>query len=66
MMTDSRQLPLPVNTSLRYLRALSLDQSRGRLVVGEVKVRRECWYLTTSPTLEHSLIDDDVILILPN
>jgi len=25
MMTDSRQFPLPVNTSLRYPRALSLD-----------------------------------------
>jgi len=35
MMTDSRQLPLPVNTSLRSPVALSLDQSRGRLVVGK-------------------------------
>jgi len=35
MMTDSRQFPLPVNTYLRFLYTLSLDQSRGRLVVGE-------------------------------
>ena len=34
-LTDSRQLPLPVNTSLRYPVAVSLDQSRGRLYVGE-------------------------------
>jgi len=34
MMTDSRQLPPPVNT-LQYPYALSLDQSRGRVVVGD-------------------------------
>ena len=34
-LTDSRQLPLPVNTSLNRPRAVSLDQSRGRLYVGE-------------------------------
>jgi len=35
MMSDSRQLPLPVNTSLHNPAALSLDKSRGRLIVGE-------------------------------
>jgi DNA-binding beta-propeller fold protein YncE len=34
-LTESRHLPLPANTDLRYPIAVSLDQSRGRLYVGE-------------------------------
>jgi len=61
MMTDSRQLPLPVNTYSRYPFTLSLDQSRGWLVVGELGDQNRV--TTTSPMLEHSLIDDDSVII---
>jgi len=38
-LTDSRQLPLPVDAALKNPSALILDQSRGRLYVGEANSR---------------------------